>query len=441
MALSPGGDGGVNTTGANGEGGPPDWLRLDNAAKIYPATFSDPAPAGFRLIMTLKAPIRVALLAEALRTVLRRCPYYQVHLRRGFFWYYLQRHDAVPPLHPLSDTPVSAIPAWQRDTDLFRVQARGATIAVDFSHILTDGAGGLLFLGTLVTRYLELCGVTVHDWAPFLDPSETPSVEEYEDAHNRFFDPRAPKPARYSRAYQLPGTREHRYRIITGRMAVNEVLERARAYGVSLTEYLGALYIFCLIQIRERREQRGERVGPSVVRLEVPVDMRRFFSSKTVRNFALYVSPEIDVSLGSYSFEEVVQRVHHSLRMQIDARELGRQIGRNVRAERHPLIRAAPLFVKDHVLSIVYQRMGESAYSGVLSNLGRIVVPTAIEPHIESFGFLMNPSYGMKKNCAVVSFRDALQVSFGSVVTSRDLERDFFTRLAAKGVRVAVSER
>jgi hypothetical protein len=112
-----------------------------------------------------------------------------------------------------------------------------------------------------------------------------------------------------------------------------------------------------------------------------------------------------------------------------------------VRAERHPLIRAAPLFVKDHVLSIVYQRMGESAYSGVLSNLGRIVVPTAIEPHIESFGFLMNPSYGMKKNCAVVSFRDALQVSFGSVVTSRDLERDFFTRLAAKGVRVAVSER
>jgi hypothetical protein len=84
--LSSGGDGGTNATGANGEGEPPDWLRLDNAAKIYPATFSDPAPAGFRLSMTLKAPIRVALLSEALRTVLRRCPYYQVHLRRGFFW-------------------------------------------------------------------------------------------------------------------------------------------------------------------------------------------------------------------------------------------------------------------------------------------------------------------------------------------------------------------
>jgi hypothetical protein len=47
----------------------------------------------------------------------------------------------------------------------------------------------------------------------------------------------------------------------------------------------------------------------------------------------------------------------------------------------------------------------------------------------------------MKKNCAVASFRDALQVSFGSVVSSRDLEQRFFTRLASEGIRVRVSER
>ena len=70
--------------------------------------------------------------------------------------------------------------------------------------------------------------------------------------------------------------------------------------------------------------------------------MRRFFPTKTMRNFALYASPEIDVSLGGYTFEEVVLRVHHTLRVQVDPRELGRQIGRNVKAERHPLIRAAP---------------------------------------------------------------------------------------------------
>ena len=286
----------------SGNDGHPDWLRLDNAAKIYPASFSDPAPAGFRLSVTLKEPIRAALLADALRTVLRRCPYYQVHLRRGFFWYYLQRHEAVPTLHPMSEAPVAAIPAWRWETDLYRVQARGATIAIDFSHIITDGIGGLRFLGTLLTRYLELRGTGVDDWSPFLDPSAPLSAEEYEDAHNRYFDPRAPRPVRHGRAWQLPGTPEDRYRVITGRMPVSEVLERARRHGASLTEYLTAVYLFSLMQIRESHVRGGERVGPSVVRLEVPVDMRRFFPSKTMRNFALYASPEIDVSLGGYGF-------------------------------------------------------------------------------------------------------------------------------------------
>ena len=96
--------------------------------------------------------------------------------------------------------------------------------------------------------------------------------------------------------------------------------------------------------------------------------------------------------------------------------------------------------MKDLALSLAYRRMGESAYSGVISNLGRIVVPAAVEPCIESFAFLLNPSYGIKTNCALVSFRDTLWVSFGSVISGRDLERNFFTQLVTEGIRVKVSE-
>ncbi len=419
----------------------PDWLRLDNAAKIYPATFADPAPAGFRLAATLRAPVRVALLQEALRGVLRRFPYFQVHLRRGFFWYYLQRHDGVPPLYTMGDTPVAAIPAMRRDTDLYRVQARGSTIAVDYSHILTDGAGGMAFLGTLLARYLELGGERVGSWGPFLDPSAEPSAEEHEDAHNRFFDPRAPRPPLLSSAWQLPGRREGRYRIISGRMAAADVLSRSRALGVSLTEYLAAVYMLSLAEVRAEGLAGGRRPGPSTIRLEVPVDMRRFFPTATLRNFSLYASPEIDLVMGGYRLEEVVRRVHHSMGMQVDPRELGRQIGRNVRAERNPLIRAMPLVVKDFALAMAYRRIGERTYSGVLSNLGRVAVPDSVEPHIESFDFLLNPSYGMKTNCAVLGFRDTLRVNFGSIIAGRELERRFFTRLAAEGIRLAVWER
>jgi NRPS condensation-like uncharacterized protein len=196
-----------------------------------------------------------------------------------------------------------------------------------------------------------------------------------------------------------------------------------------------------LAEVRASAHDGARARGPSVIRLEVPVDMRQFFPSKTLRNFALYVSPEIDLRMGAYSIEQVVRRVHHSLGMQVDARELGREMGRNVRAERHPLVRAMPLVVKDSVLSMAYRRLGERTYSGVLSNLGRISVPAAVLPHIESFDFLLNPSYAMKTNCSVLSFRDGLRVSFGSIIASRELERRFFTRLAADGIRVLVSER
>jgi len=58
------------------------------------------------------------------------------------------------------------------------------------------------------------------------------------------------------------------------------------------------------------------------------------------------------------------------MRMQVDRRELDRQIARNVRAERNLLVRTLPLFLKDMMLSYVRRRFGESPYSGVLTNLG-----------------------------------------------------------------------
>jgi len=285
-----------------------DWLRLDNAAKIYPSSFSARSPDVFRLSVRLTAPVRVSALDQALRRVLPRCPYFQVYLRRGFFWYYLQRNDAVPALQPLGDEPVAAIPIRKRDSHLLRVRARERTIAIDFSHVLTDGGGGLRFLGTLTVEYLRLCGVPVSGWEPFLDPDASPTAEESEDAHNRFFGGRLPKPARRSPAYQIADGRRADFRVITGRMSVARVLDLARVHGVSLTEYLVAIYVDSLVEER-RTEGRRSR---STVRLEVPVNMRQFHPSQTMRNFSLYVSPEIDLALGEAG-EAVAQELRVAL--------------------------------------------------------------------------------------------------------------------------------
>ncbi len=416
-----------------------DWLTLDNAARIYPASLSDWSPDVYRLSATLDAPIRVSALQLALRKVFPRFPYFQVHLKRGLFWYYLQRDDNIPDLRPLTDVPTSVMPGPTGSGHLLRVQAGGGTIAVDFSHVLTDGSGALRFFGTLVTEYLRCRGVRVTHRKPFFDPDEPPSPEEFEDAYSRYCDRDLPGPVKLSPAYHLPDQPVPGYRVITGRMPADEVLLRARGHGASLTEYLVAVYMHSLAQVRAGGTDDGP--GRGILRIEVPVDMRRFHPSGTMRNFSLYVSPEIDLRLGVYSFREIVQRVHHSMALQVDRRELGRQMARNVRAQRNPFVRVLPLFLKDLMLLLVRRWLGERLYSGVLTNLGRITVPEGTEPHIRSFGLMLGPNNRMKSSCAVFSYREELNVSFGSVIRSRETERLFFSHIASEGVQVSVSER
>lgn len=417
----------------------PDWLTLDNAARIYPSSISEWSPDVYRISVTLKEPVRVSALQAALRKVFPRFPYFQVHLRRGLFWYYLQRDDDIPELRPLSDVPVSVMPGPAESAHLLRVQAGGGTVAVDFSHVLTDGSGALRFIGTLVTQYLRERGVPITSWKPFLDPEEPPSPGEFEDAYNSHFDRTSPGPLKLSPAYHLPDPPRRVYRVITGRMPLNGVLALARGHGVSLTEYLVAVYMHAMAQVRA--SGADEKSGSGILRIEVPVDLRRFFPSRTMRNFSLYVSPEIDLRLGPYRFEEILMRVHHSMTLQVDRRELGRQVSRNVRAQRNPLIRLLPLFLKDLLLGVVRRRMGERLYSGVLTNLGRIAVPEETDPHLEGFGLMLGPNPLMKSSCAVFSFRDDLVISLGSVIESRETERLFFTHISGRGVPVEVSER
>ena len=413
-----------------------EWLTLDNAARIYPTALTEWSPDVYRVSVTLKAPIRVTALQEALRSVFPRFPYFQVHLQRGLFWYYLQRDHEIPPVYAMSEVPVSVMPTQKGRRHLLRVQAGGSTIAVDFSHVLTDGAGAIRFLGTLATQYLRLRGVPVGSWEPFLDPDESPSPGEYEDAYKRYCDPSLPGPAKLSAAYHLPDEARERSRVITGRVPVGDMLGLAKSRGVSVTEYLVAVYMHALTRIRSSAtESRG------TVRIEVPVDMRRFHPSETMRNFSLFISPEIDAGHGAWSFDEIVQRVHHDMRMQADRRDLARQMARNVRVERNPFVRVLPLFLKDALFSYVRRRFGEDPYSGVLSNLGRIVVPEDIADHVASFGVMLGPNPRMKTNCVVFSFSDDLFIAFGSVIENRELERLFFTHLVGAGIPVTLVER
>jgi hypothetical protein len=65
------------------------WLKLDNAAKLFPAIISEDLTHVFRITASLKEPVRFSALKEAVAITSCRFPYFSVSLRSGIFWYFL----------------------------------------------------------------------------------------------------------------------------------------------------------------------------------------------------------------------------------------------------------------------------------------------------------------------------------------------------------------
>ena len=418
-----------------------DWMRLDNAAKIFPTTSRDPSASIFRVSVTLAESLRLPELERALRAMVDRCPYYQVHLRRGFFWFYLQRHRSYPKIELMPDHPMTTISLRRHGEQLMRVLARDRTVAIDFSHVLTDGYGAMQFLGSLVVEYLRLTGRDIPPGDTLMDPRDEPPDDEFEDAYQRVYrkgPPKAPTPAP---AYHVGGVPYLRgYRTVNARMPLDQALATAKRYGGTLTEYLVAAYMCSIADIHRTQAASVIKPRSSIIRIEVPVNMRRLHPSATMRNFSLFVSPEIDLRLGDYSRADVVRRVHHQMNIQVDANELARQIVRNVGGERLWFVRVLPRVVKYAYLVYVRRTVGDRSYSGVLSNLGPFNLPPEAAPFVSSAGMTLGPSPHNKTCCAVASFNGVLYVTVGSVIQNRAVERGLFRALASDGIDVIVRE-
>ncbi len=122
------------------------WMRLDNAAKIYPAAKRRNWNNFIRLSATLTETVDVAVLRSALDVTVRRFPSIAVRLRRGAFWYYLEEIPKAPDIQPEKSCPLAHVPFGQVRQCAFRVLVYHDRMAVEIFHAVTDGTGGLIFL-------------------------------------------------------------------------------------------------------------------------------------------------------------------------------------------------------------------------------------------------------------------------------------------------------
>lgn len=415
-----------------------DWYKLDLSAIVYPTLQRRDFSSVYRLSVVLKEEIRPDILQKALNMTLPRFPTYKAAIRKGLFWRYLEPNNRPGPfVQEDVKNPCQPMHFKANNRYLVRVYYFRNRISLEAHHSLGDGTGGMCVLQTLTATYLRLLGHDeIKNGGFVLDINGEPDEGELEDAYMRYANAKVRPPRLQEKAYRVRGTAEPFYtlNIIDGIMSVSEVMAVAKKYNATITEYLNAVLLYALLQ----KQEQDRRVHLRPVKIAMPVNLRRFFPSGTLRNFITMIYPGVDPRLGDYTFEEIVVQVHNYMRYYLNEKLLRGDITTNAATQRNPVIRVVPLFIKDMVVRTFYSKIQDRNSSAGLTNMGALRVPDGMKPYIERFDIYMGQPFSRRTNCAIVSFEDTLTINFASSIIEADVERYFFRKLVQDGIHVKI---
>ncbi len=412
------------------------WMKLDNAAKIYPAAKRRNWNNFFRISATLTEPVDVAVLRSALDVTARRFPSIAVRLRRGMFWYYLEQIPHSPAIQEEKSCPLAHAPFHEVRQCAFRVLVYHNRFAVEFFHALTDGTGGLTFFKTLLAEYLsQKYGLTIPAGDGVLGRLEEPDAEELEDSFLRYAG-NVKASRKEATAWHLTGTPEKDgfKDLVTLMIPAPALKECAKAHGVTVTELLCAAMMQAICQLQAEKVPQRRLRKP--VKVLLPVNLRNLFPSKTLRNFASYITPEVDPRMGDYTFDEICAAVHHRMGLENNPQTMRAKFAANVASEQSPLLRVMPLFIKNLAMKAVFDTVGECKSCLCLSNLGVVRLPEVMAPYVARMDFIIGVQAKAPHNCGVLTWNDTVYINCIRSIREPELELHFYRVLHQLGLPV-----
>lgn len=416
-----------------------EWRRLENASKVFPALANYKDTKVFRLVCELYEDVDGQILQKALDTTIRAFPLYQSVLRRGIFWCYLEASD-FQPIVEIESTYVCA-PLYYRDKRnlLFRVSYYNNRINLEVFHALSDGLGALRFLENLVYNYLSRKHDEIsRDSAPKLNYSGSLS-QQMDDSFGRYYSGGDAlqtlidklRAKRQAKAYHIKGTRieENRFSVIEGGMSAKAVLDEAHKHGTTMTVFITSLFIYAIYKDMHLRKRKQRIV------LQVPINLRQFYESETMRNFFGTMSVGYSFKDGDSGLEDIIRSVHKSFKEELNQERIAKQLNRFMSLEKSLFLRIFPLPLKDIILRIADRIMNRGVTANI-SNLGKINISSEFCSYIRQFSVINSAK---RPQITMCTFEDRLVVSFSSPFRDTEIQRIFFNYLSKRGILIELS--
>ena len=409
------------------------WDKLDNTAIIFPVIAGEGMTNTYRISVELDEDINPELLQEALDIVLPKFNVFNVRLRLGVFWYYFEENNKpAPRVKEEALFPCRYIQPNKNNSYLFNVTYYKSRINLEVFHVLTDGMGGMNFIRELTYQYLRLAHPELKNEVE--DKLCDATSLNVEDSFEKNYRKGKRRGFSTERAYliKLKKLTKGEFGVMHGLINIPELKVVTKKYGASINEYLvatfaWATYVQCLHKMPSKKP----------IRIAVPVNLRPFFNSNTTKNFFTMVSAEFYPTEQEYTFEQVLEIIQKSLKSQIQKENLEELFSSSVSNQKNKFLRMIPLFIKNMVMRIGYNRSA-LAHTTTITNVGFVQVEPAYQPYIKMFRSFIAMSKGQSLKGTINSYQDTLVFTFTSIFSDTSVQREFFRKIASDGVTVQI---
>lgn len=399
------------------------WYKLDNIGIFYAFTKNAKIPKVFRFSITLIEEIDENILENALNQIIPFYPNFNVNLKKGFYWYYL---DETQKKNRVTKENLPICYKLYNDVDdfLYRVTYYKNRINLEVSHILSDGLGSIEFFKHLITLYLN---IKYNIDCKYENPNS--ELEKTEDSFTKYY-----KKTKLPRKQKLPVYlyKGRKYindtRYLECHLDLDEVKKLSNKYKTSITIFLISTLIYSFkdkLKLNEMNEN---------IRIDVPVDLRKYFNSNTLMNFFGLTTITYNFRLNS-DLEDIIKEVEKQFKENLTKEKLSERVNLMVSCEKNILFRLVPTFIKEPILNIV-DKITTNMSTTCFSNLGVISFDKKLEKYITNISALTSTN-GFQ--FTVCSYKNDLCIGISNRYIRNDIIKNYLRYFSFNNIKVKVN--
>jgi NRPS condensation-like uncharacterized protein len=411
------------------------WYRLDNAAKIFPLVQSRKDDSScFRLAVLLYEDVIPEVLLKALEFTLTRFPTFNVQLKAGLFWYYLEQNENPVNIYKDDAKMFDAKDRKEQQDYLFKLCYYGKRISLVVFHSLSDGYGAMEFLKSIVYQYLKLNGKSIRNHSCVLTMEVEELIDEQQDSFYYNYNKNISDIEKDNNAFKIRGFnyKTNYNGVFYFIMDLDSIKARTKIYDCTITQYFGAILLLAIY-----RNYFLTEGGTLPIKLLIPVNIRKYFHSTTLRNFTLFIRTNT-LHSGPLSLEQAVQYMKEDFAKELETNRMRARLAQNMKFEKNFWIRITPLFIKIPIAKLVHNSMANKTSTMSFSNLGMVQIPADFKKYIDRFEFVSPATLASPITGNCITFDKRVVFSLTNKVIDRKFQREVVSVLQKEGLDFVV---